>query len=619
MPEIELLSPAKNLEIGIAAINCGADSVYIAAQKYGARQQAGNSFEDIATLCSYAHKYGAKVFLTLNTILYENELSEAQNYMWEAYNCGVDAIIAQDFSLLEMNRPPIPLFASTQTDIRTPEKAQLLEKLGFERLILARELSLEQICEIRKAVSVPLEFFVHGALCVCYSGQCYLSCYLTGRSANRGECAQVCRSEYDLIDENGTTITSKAHLLSLKDLNLSDRISDLIDAGISSFKIEGRLKNISYVKNIVRKYDLAIQEILAKKNLDGKNFRRTAYGKSRCSFVPNADKTFNRGYTEFFLNGKRGDFKSRESAKGMGEYIGTVTDIKGGGNSFVCFTYNPAAPQKEIHNSDGLCFAGHGRITSGNRANSCTANSVELFTKQADFKKGDSIYRNFDSNFEKQINTVPQRLIDVLLDIVLLPNCINITAFAEDFRVTKSFEIKADTARNPQAAKELVKRQFGRISLHFSFAVNNIEADVFYFYKTASLNAIRNKLAIYLQSFLEEDRKKKAETYQTNRSRDGATIPAQQSFAQVCSNSYLSNCSNSLSAAVYKKIGIPNIEPAYEQQPPQNAVLMRCKYCIRYQLAMCPNDGKKLFLVNGTVKLPIEFNCNKCEMSILAQ
>ena len=618
MPEIELLSPAKNLEIGIAAINCGADSVYIAAPKYGARQQAGNSFEDIAALCTYAHKYYAKVFLTLNTILYEDELTEVQNYMWEAYNCGVDAIIAQDFSLLEMNRPPIPLFASTQTDIRTPEKAQLLEKLGFERLILARELSLEQIYEIRKAVSVPLEFFVHGALCVCYSGQCYLSCYLTGRSANRGECAQVCRSEYDLIDENGTLIAQKAHLLSLKDLNLSNRISDLIDAGISSFKIEGRLKNISYVKNIVRKYDIAIQEVLGQKNFDGKNIKRSAYGKSRCSFIPNADKTFNRGYTEFFLSGKRSYFKSHEAAKGIGEYIGTVTDIKGGGNSFVRFTYkaDSASPKKEIHNSDGLCFAGHGRITSGNRANSCSANSVELFIKQAEFKKGDKIYRNFDAEFEKQIATVPQRLIDVLLEVVLFPNSINITAFAEDFRITKSFEIKAETARNPQSAKDLIKRQLGKTSLHFSFAVNNIQADEFYFYKTASLNAIRNELAIYLQSSLEERRKQKPET---NKSLDEAKISEQESYAQVCNNSYLSNCANSLSAAVYKKIGIPNIEPAYEQQPPQKAVLMRCKYCIRYQLGLCPNDGKKLFLVNGNIKLPIDFNCSKCEMSILAQ
>ena len=586
MPRVELLSPARNSEIGIAAIDCGADSVYIAAPKYGARQQAGNSFEDIQNLCTYAHKFGAKIYLTLNTILYDSELQEAQNYLWKAYEAGIDAVIVQDFALLKMDRPPIPLFASTQTDIRTPEKAALLEKMGFKRLILARELSLKQIREIRKATSIELETFIHGALCVSCSGQCYLSQYLTGRSANRGECAQACRSNYDLVDEIGNIILKDTPILSLKDLNLSNRLEDLIDAGITSFKIEGRLKNISYVKNIVRKYDLAL-----------KDTPRTSWGRSRCTFTPDAEKTFNRGYTEFFLDGKRGDFKSKDSAKGMGEYIGTVTGVKGGnGKSFVSFSYKPQVSSntkkdKTIHNSDGLCFVSKDKVALGFRANRCGGaisgksdeQTVELFTKEASIKKGDLIYRNFDSAFEKQLENIPKRMIDASLDIHLSDGHITISASTENKSKTFVFFLLGDRAQNPEMAENLIRKQLGKTAKHFSFTVNSIEGDDIYFYRTSALNGIRNDLAESLEQYLEEERQRKTANTQaqTENTPDFSSLKdlAKAAFKEG-NASYLRNCSNRLSKEVYTELGLSNIQPAFEQAPPKDAILMRCKYCI---------------------------------------
>ena len=623
MPKVELLSPARNSEIGIAAIDCGADSVYIAAPKYGARLQAGNSFEDIENLCSYAHKFGAKIYLTLNTILYDSELQEAEKYLWTAYETGIDAVIVQDFALLKMNRPPIPLFASTQTDIRTPEKAALLEKVGFSRLILARELSLKQIKEIRKATSAELESFVHGALCVSCSGQCYLSQRLAQRSANRGECIQACRSNYDLIDNDGNILVKDSPLLSLKDLNLSHRLEDLIDAGITSFKIEGRLKNISYVKNIVSLYDKALNKTIAEKNKDGEKLRRTSLGRSRIDFTPDAEKTFNRGYTEFFLDGKRSDFKSRDSAKGIGEYIGKVTDIKGGGKSFVSFTYES---DKTLHNSDGLCFASNGKITAGFRANRCQGKKVELFTKDLQIKKGDLIYRNLDTEFEKSLENTPSRIIDIDTAIQIGKDKIAITASFAGNLNTFSFNITGEEAKNPDSAKDLIARQIGKTALHFSFTVKSIEGDTVYFYRTSALNAIRTQLAEKLQQYLEDLRKKETTVAEKKNNYLELKDLAKKAFKEGGS-SYLRNCSNKLSKQVYTELGMPDIQPSYEQLPPKDAILMRCKYCIRYQMGMCKKDNRKdgekqskairhLYLKNGNNTLALEFDCSNCEMLV---
>lgn len=634
MQEIELLSPARNSEIGIAAIDCGADSVYIAAPKYGARAQAGNSFEDIARLCSYAHKFGAKVYLTLNTILYDSELEEAKDYLWEAYSNGIDAVIVQDFALLKMERPPIPLFASTQTDIRTPEKAALLEKLGFERLILARELSLKQIKEIRKATSAPLESFVHGALCVSYSGQCYLSRYMTGRSANRGECAQVCRSNYDLVDQDGNILAKDNPLLSLKDMNRSLRMEDLIDAGVTSFKIEGRLKNVSYVKNIVSLYDKALNKIIAEKNKDGEIFCRSSLGRSRIDFTPDAEKTFSRGYTDYFLDGKRGDWKSRDAAKGMGEYIGTVTQIKGGGKSFTSFTYEG---DKALHNSDGICFASGGRVISGNRANKVSGKTVELFTKDIEFKKGDIIYRNFDSEFEKSLEHIKPRLIDIPITVLPKKDQIKIKAFLSDKHkdrnekerdndIVFSFPINGDEAVSPDKAKDLIRRQLGKTALQFSFTVKDIEGDKVWFYRTSELNAIRAELAEKLSQIVEEEHEKERNVKNKTPEFKGLEKLAEDAFKEG-RGSYLRNCANSLSKSIYQELGLNDIQPSFEQEPPKDAILMRCKYCIRYQMGMCKKEKRKeseklskttrsLYLKNGNNTLSLEFDCSKCEMQV---
>ncbi|MBO7562889.1 MAG: DUF3656 domain-containing protein [Bacteroidales bacterium] len=616
MQEIELLSPARNSEIGIAAIDCGADSVYIAAPKYGARAQAGNSFEDIARLCSYAHKFRAKIYLTLNTILYENELKEAQDYLWEAYRNGIDAVIVQDLALLKMDRPPIPLYASTQTDIRTPEKAALLEKLGFDRLILARELSLKQIREIRKATTIPLESFVHGALCVCYSGQCYLSQHITGRSANRGECAQMCRSEYNLLDQDGNILARKTPLLSLKDMNRCSRLEDLIDAGITSFKIEGRLKNISYVKNIVSLYDRALNKIIAEKNKGGEKFRRSSLGRSRIDFTPDAEKTFNRGYTDYFLDGKRFDWKSRDAAKGMGEYIGTVTQIKGGGKSFTSFTYEG---DKALHNSDGICFAGEGRVISGNRANKVNGKTVELFTKDIEFKKGDSIYRNFDSEFEKSLEYTKPRIIDIPISVTPKKDSIKIKAVLSDKEKEFSFPINGDEAVSPDKAKDLIKRQLGKTSLQFSFTVKDLDGEKVWFYRTSGLNAIRAELAEKLSQIVEEEHEKERNIPNKRPEIKDLEALASKAFKDG-GGSYLRNCSNSLSKSIYQELGIKDIQPSYEQEPPKDAILMRCKYCIRYQIGMCKKESKdilRLYLKNGNNTLSLEFDCSKCEMLVL--
>ena len=321
--KIELLSPAKNLETGIAAINCGADAVYIGAPKFGARAAAGNSIADIAKLVLYAHNFFAKVYVTINTLLFDNELEEARKTVDELYLSGVDAIIFQDMALLEMDLPPIPLFASTQTHNYKLERIKFLDQLGINRIILARELSLEQIKEIRQNTSAELEFFVHGALCVCLSGQCYLSHALTGRSANRGECAQPCRMKYTLTDKSGKVIVKDKYLLSLKDLNLSEHLNKLISAGISSFKIEGRLKDAAYVKNITAYYRTLIDDILENKTV----YKRASSGKSLFTFSPDPNKTFNRGYTEYFLTDHEKSRANIDTPKSMGEFLGSIKKL----------------------------------------------------------------------------------------------------------------------------------------------------------------------------------------------------------------------------------------------------------------------------------------------------
>lgn len=476
MKFLELLAPARNADIGIAAIDCGADAVYIAGPAFGARQAAGNSMEDIRRLTEYAHRFGARIFMTLNTILFDNELAEAERLLAGAKDAGVDAIIAQDLAVWELT--DLPVHASTQCAIRTPEKAQLYEGIGASRLVLEREMSLDQIRAIRASVDCELEFFVHGALCVCYSGQCYMSERIAGRSANRGECIQACRSLYDLVDGSGNVLVRNKALLSLKDYNLKDRLKDLAEAGICSFKIEGRLKNISYVRNVVRAYSLALDELVAAN--PGK-YRRVSFGRSEGGFTPDLAKTFNRGYTQLFLDGKRsGNWSSMDAPKSIGEEVGTVVSIapmrqnysngKRPSEEYVTITVRMKNPDDRLQNGDGFSFLSKGRgEIVGFRGDVCQGNRITC-RNVAGLYPGAKLYRNLSNAFEKELESnLPIRTIPVSVDISVIVVPVTTTGSVTEWcrTVTENLGPVTDDScpvtekgRSPSRSKRLCKQTY---------------------------------------------------------------------------------------------------------------------------------------------------------------
>lgn len=476
MKFLELLAPARNADIGIAAIDCGADAVYIAGPAFGARQAAGNSMEDIRRLTEYAHRFGARIFLTLNTILFDNELAEAERLLAEAKDAGVDAIIAQDLAVWELT--DLPVHASTQCAIRTPEKARLYEGIGASRLVLEREMSLDQIRAIRSSVNCELEFFVHGALCVCYSGQCYMSERIAGRSANRGECIQACRSLYDLVDEDGNVLVRNKALLSLKDYNLKDRLQDLAEAGICSFKIEGRLKNISYVRNVVRAYSLALDELVAAN--PGK-YRRVSFGRSEGGFTPDLAKTFNRGYTQLFLDGKRsGNWSSMDAPKSIGEEVGTVVSIAPMRQNFsngkrpseenITITLRMKNPGDRLQNGDGFSFLSKGRgEIVGFRGDVCQGNRITC-RNVTGLYPGAKLYRNLSNAFEKELESnLPVRTIPVSVDISVIVVPVTSTGSVTEWcrSVTENIGPVTDDScpvtekgRSPSQSKRLCKQTY---------------------------------------------------------------------------------------------------------------------------------------------------------------
>ena len=619
MRQLELLAPARDLQIGIAAIDCGADAVYIAGPQFGARQAAGNTIEDIRQLCSHAHRYGARIFVALNTILYDDELEAAYSQMLQVQEAGADALIIQDLGVLEMARCGfgemqeklrIPLHASTQCAIRTPEQAAFLESLGFSRLILERELSLDQIKAIRQAVTCELEFFVHGALCVCYSGQCYLSEQIAGRSANRGACMQACRSRYDLIDSDGKILVRDKALLSLKDYNLRNRIQELAEAGITSFKIEGRLKNASYVKNVVRDYSLALDRIVA---ANPQTYERGSYGSIEGGFTPDTAKTFNRGYTELFLDGKRGRWASMDAAKSMGEEIGVIT---GTGRDRI--SIRPVRKGITLNNGDGFSFVARDGSVAGFRGDICEGNEIRTRNAQEAYV-GARLYRNINAAFEKEIERNGcTRIINV--NVVLECICDNgtwkvcVNAESEDGRVVDcTYEAGTEKAGNAERMLEMFKGQIGKTAGHYRLSVDKIRntEDGIPFMAASSLNAIRRDIASRLDSMpcnskgiLLRDLKGKE-----------MGVRSQQD------TSYKNNISNRLSEGVYLSCGAGTIEPAYELTHRPDAELMRTKYCIRFELGMCPKhhgakDGKKLFLLNNGRRFALGFDCRNCEMTV---
>lgn len=594
MQTLELLAPARTAEIGIAAIDCGADAVYIAGPAFGARQAAGNSVEDIARLCRYAHQFGVRIYATVNTLVYENELPIVRQLVQELAQAGVDALIVQDPAVLEMARDTgMVMHASTQCAIRTPEKARFVESLGYGRLVLERQLSLDQVRAIRAAVDAELEFFVHGALCVCYSGQCYLSEYLTGRSANRGACAQACRSLYNLEDASGKVLLRNRPLLSLKDYNLYHRLEDLADAGVCSFKIEGRLKGESYVRNVVRAYDEALNALVAR--YPGR-YRRASFGQIRGGFAPDLDKTFNRGYTELFLDGQRGLW----AAQGGGEYIGQVQRLTPDG-----FVLEPATPAIRLANGDGFTFSG-----GGFRADVCEGFTVHC--KPVDgLKPGVKLYRNSSATFERIVDSQrPVREIAVFSQVQIAASALTVSAVTEDGRKTSvSCPTGTELARNPERMLALIPAQLAKRSGHYGFQTPEVSVSgPVPLLSAAFLNGIRRSLAAQLDAL----------PVQAPPLRKGSVDP---SIPAPSALDYRANIANSRDRALYAGRGAASQEAAYELTHRPGAELMRSKYCVRHELGLCPKQGKAakadpLFLENAGRRLRLDFHCAACEMTV---
>ena len=613
--QIELLAPAGNKDIGIAAIDCGADAVYIAGPRFGARQAAGNPVAEVGELARYAHRFGAKVYAVVNTILFDDELEAAREQIVALAGAGVDALIIQDLGILKMDLPPVPLFASTQTVIRTPEEARRLEALGFKRLILERQLSLEQIRAIRAAVQCDLEFFVHGALCVCYSGQCYLSQALTGRSANRGACIQACRSLYNLEDADGHVLLHDRSLLSLKDFRLDDRLGELIGAGISSFKIEGRLKNASYVKNVVRHYRAKIDAWLE----SHPEHSRASLGRPVGGFTPDIDATFNRGYTTAYLDGRRGAWNSIDAAKSLGALLGTITAIEG--DTITIDT------DRTLAAGDGLAFVpkeGANGLRSGEltgmRVESVSGKRVRL-KSTAGLYRGQKVYRNLDSALERELErNMPRRLIDAVIDYRTSGGLTTFTArLAEPGEAAighpaeLSYEETADVARNPETALESLRSQLSKTTEPYRFTLGTVEGDAVYFYPASFLNGIRRDLAARLADSLQQNRKTAA-----------CVRPAPGTARTAQELDYRANCANHLAEAVLRETGAERIAPAYELEAPRGAEVMRSRYCIKYELGLCPRHQsakaplrEPLYLENNGRRLQLKFDCKNCEMVVI--
>ncbi|MDP2037877.1 MAG: U32 family peptidase [Ignavibacteria bacterium] len=598
--KLELLSPAKDLETGIAAIDCGADAVYIGAPSFGAREAAGNSLEDIEKLVSYAHKFWAKIFVTVNTIIFDDELEEVRQLITKLYNIGVDAVIFQDMAILEMGLPPIPLYASTQTHNYELARIKLLDELGIKRIILARELTLEEIKNIKKEVNTELEFFIHGALCVSLSGQCYMSHELSGRSANRGECAQNCRLPYSLIDANNEVLVANKHLLSLRDLNLSSYLNDLVDAGITSFKIEGRLKDVSYVKNITAFYRQQLDDIIK----NNPQYEKASSGFSVIPFEPDPERTFNRGFTSYFVNDRGDDVSSHDSPKSKGKYLGKVTSVTKDG--FLIGTTD------KIVNGDGICFYDDAGVLLGMSVNK--VDGQKIFTKELlGIKTGTKIYRNFDFAFDKELGKECQRKINVEIYFKELPDGFSISATDENcVSVIKVIAAQKELASNPAQALETLKKQLSKSGgTIFNVANVKIETTSAFFFPVKVINEWRREILELLEqarigSYQREIFEIKQPLVKTSGSLD-----------------YKANVVNKLSQQFYHKLGAESIEPGFElQRNFSNKTVMTCKYCIKDELGLCPFDTDKkvaepLHLVNGSTKYRLIFNCKDCLMEIV--
>jgi len=595
---LELLAPAKNLECGIAAIDHGADAVYIGASRFGARAAAGNSVDDIRQLCDYAHPFGVKVYVTVNTILYDDELEATRQLLQELQQAGVDAILVQDMALLQIQNEElrikrIPLHASTQTDNRTPEKVRWLRDLGFSRVVLARELSVEEITAIHREVpDVELEVFVHGALCVSYSGICYASQHCFGRSANRGECAQFCRMKFSLVDAEGREVERDRYLLSLKDMNQSDHLEELIEAGATSFKIEGRLKDVQYVKNVTAAYSQRLNQII-RRHPD--QYCRSSKGMCRYTFTPNLNRTFNRGYTTYFLHGRQNNIASFDTPKAIGAFVGTVKEIRH--DSF------NVAGTANFTNGDGLCFFNEERQLEGFRANRVVGNRIYPYRMPQGLRPGVSLYRNSDQEFDRLLSRPSaERKITI---------CLSLRAVADGFELNGiHFSAEHQTAQKPQ--RENIIRQLTKLGdTIYTCDEVDIPDDFNYFIPNSVLSDMRRTL---IEQMRNEKCVMRNDDIQTSTdSADKSNRIPHSSF------DYLYNISNRLSQQFY---GAKELT-AYELKGGSGPI-MQCRHCIRYALGYCVKHGGKrptwsdpLSLVLGDGRrFRLEFDCQHCQMNI---
>lgn len=612
--KIELLAPAKNLECGIEAVNHGADAVYIGAPCFGARAAAINSLEDIAALVKYAHLYNVRIYVTVNTILKEEELVETERMINELYRVGVDALIVQDMGITRLNLPPIPLHASTQMDNRTPEKVRFLSDAGFRQIVLARELSLQEIRTIHEACpETQLEVFVHGALCVSYSGQCYVSQACFGRSANRGECAQFCRLPFNLIDADGKTIVRDKHLLSLKDLNQSEVLEDLLDAGATSLKIEGRLKDVSYVKNVTAAYRQKLDAIFARR----KEYVRASSGACHFDFKPQLDKSFSRGFTNYFLQGRRQDIASFDTPKSLGEEMGTLKEQRG--------NYLTVAGVKPFHNGDGVCFLDEQNGLQGFRINRVDGNKLYPAGEVPHIKPRTRLYRNFDQDFERiLVRKSSERKLAVNWELSDTSWGFALTATDEDDnRVTLSFPYSKELARTPQA--ENLRTQLSKLGNTPFEVVNNVSDEASGLVLKLSQNWFipASVIADWRRRVIEKLIAVRRITY-----RRELTVwkPTRHAFP-ITSLTYLGNVMNTAAKSFYLSHGVLSVEPAYEKQPVQNAVLMFCKHCLRYSMGWCPTHQKlrspyrePYYLVATDGKrFRLDFDCKHCQMKVVTE
>ena len=602
---IELLAPAKNLACGIEAINHGADAVYIGAPRFGARAAAGNSLEDIAELVRYAHLFRARIYVTVNTILKDEELKDTEAMIWDLYRIGVDALIVQDMGITRLDLPPIPLHASTQMDNRTAEKVRFLAEAGFRQVVLARELTLEEIRKIHRACpDTLLEVFVHGALCVSYSGQCYVSQACFGRSANRGECAQFCRLAFDLEDADGKVIAHDKHLLSLKDMNQSENLEELLDAGVSSLKIEGRLKDVSYVKNVTAYYRQRLDNIFKRR----KEYVRASSGSVRMEFRPQLDKSFSRGFTDYFLHGRNPGIFNLNTPKSLGEEVGTVKEVRA-----TCLT---VAGVKPFANGDGLCYVDEQGKLQGFRVNRVEDNKLFPQEMPRRIRPKTVLYRNFDQAFERAMQKKSAER-KIAVDMRLEENNFGFTLTLTDedgVRVSVVLGREKEIARTSQA--ENLKAQLGKLG-NTPFAAEEISIGFTedWFIPSSELSDLRRRGVERLLSA-------RRITYPQERRRWTETVHPFP--AKVLD--YRGNVMNREAEAFYRSHGVERIAPAFEKDPPRDAVLMECKHCVRYSMGWCPVHHQKrapfrepFYLVSADGRrFRLEFDCKACRMKVLS-